>query len=217
MQFGIKLVDLDGERVGSWPRQDMTFNNPSEIYKYFLTDKTSPTWNVWDKVYKRNLFEDITWLKISALEDYCVSAQIFAKANKLITINKFLYNYVQRPDSTGNLQKITKAKLDDILMVQDLVINLTGQKFPELLSEALAREMGAIASFSRDFWPEVSQTIRRNYINMRSTLKARGIEFKIKNAANRKDLLHAHFIANHPRSYKFYLTTRLKIHALTGI
>ena len=217
VQFGIKLVDLDGKFIDEWARHDMTFNNSQEIYKYFLTDKTSPTWNVWDKVYKRSLFEDITWLKISALEDYCVSAQIFAKANKLITINKFLYNYVQRSDSTGNLQKVTKAKLDDMLMAQDLVMNLTGQKFPELLPEALVREMGAFASFSSAFWPEVSQTIRSSYFNMRGTLKACGIEFKIKNAANRKDLIHVHFLAHYPRFYKFYLTTRLKIHALTGI
>ncbi|MBR1418183.1 MAG: glycosyltransferase family 2 protein, partial [Synergistaceae bacterium] len=218
VQFGIKLVDLDGKLTDEWPRQDMTFNNSQEIYKYFLIDKTSPTWNVWDKVYKRSLFdEDITWLKISALEDYCMSAQIFAKANKLITINKFLYNYVQRPDSTGNLQKISKAKLDDIIMAHDLVMDLTGQKFPELLPEALAREMDAVGSFAIDFKPEVSQAIRRSYFNMRSTLKNCGIEFKIKNAANRKELIHVHFLAHYPRFYKFYLTTRLAIKKLTGI
>ena len=146
-----------------------------------------------------------------------MSAQIFAKANKLITINKFLYNYVQRPDSTGNQQKLSKSKLDDIIAASDFVINLTGQKFPALQPEALVRELEALSQFTIAFWPEVSQAIRRSYINMRSTLKNCGIEFKIKNTANRKDLLHAHCLTNYPKLYKFYLTTRLKIHALTGI
>ena len=30
VQFGIKLVNLEGELVGEWTRQDMTFNNSKD-------------------------------------------------------------------------------------------------------------------------------------------------------------------------------------------
>ena len=213
-QFGIKLVNLDGELIKTWGRDDLIFNNSSDIYKYFLTDKT-PTWDMWDKVYKRNLFENLEWPKISALEDYCMSAQIFAKADKLITINKNFYNWLQRPDSTGQSNKL--SKLDDVLAASELVINLTLEKFPEMLPDALAREMGGLSNFLLDFWPQVSQVIRKNYINMLNEFKARGIKIKASTAENQKLLLHAHYLTTHPVLYKAYLTTRLAINKLTGI
>ena len=218
VQFGIYDVDLDGQIVGKRRRENITLNSPKEAYRYFLTNKVEP-WPVVDKVYKRSLFENIEWPKISMMEDYCISAQLFAKAQKFMSINEYLYYYVKNPASLcRNDDNNLKARnRTDIFAACDFVMNLTGQKFPQLLPEAFFREMNFTASFSRDFWPEVSEAIRRSYINMRSTLKACGIEFKILNSANRKELIHAHFMAYYPRFYKFYLKTRLKIHALTGI
>lgn len=58
VQFGIKLVNLYGKILSLWQHDAKIFNQTEEIYKYFMTNPV-PTWNVWDKVYKRNLFENL--------------------------------------------------------------------------------------------------------------------------------------------------------------
>ncbi|MBR0097108.1 MAG: glycosyltransferase family 2 protein [Synergistaceae bacterium] len=216
VQFGIYDVDLDGKIIKEWQRDDLTLNNASEIYKYFLTSEVA-SWPLVDKVYKRSLFENLEWPKISMTEDYCISAQLFARAQKFMTINKFLYYYVQNPASLCHDKPKTNPKIrDDIFTSSNFVVNLTGQKFPELLPYAIERKMGAfaafLADFSEDIWPQIQQSILKDYQFMRSELKLNFIKF-----INRKLFLHGYFLAYHPGLYKFYLTTRLKIKALTGI
>ena len=162
MQFGIKLVDLDGKNLGSWGREDLTFNSPQEAYQYFLLDPV-PAWNVWDKVYRREMFNNLTWPKVSALEDYCMSAQLFAKAQKFMTINKLFYNYVQRQDSTLRLKSIAQAKHDEMITSLDLVIDLTQNKFPDLLPEALWRKILCLERIFMDY-----AAARENEVNDRS-------------------------------------------------
>ena len=217
VQFGIYTVDLDGNIIKEWHRDNMTFNNSRDVYLYFLTNK-SPTWNVWDKVYKRSLFDNIEWPHISMMEDYCISAQLFARTQKLMTIDEYFYYYVQNPASLCHDSPNTNPKIrKDIAIACDLVVKLTEKNFPEMLPDALAREMGGLSSFLLDFWPQVYQVIRKDYINMRNEFKARGIKIKASTAENQKLLLHAHYLATHPKLYKLYLTTRLAVKKYTGI
>ena len=204
VQFGIKRVNLNVKILGLWRRKDMTINNSQEIYKYFLTDKI-PTWNVWDKVYKREIFNNLIWPKVSALEDYCMSAQIFAKAQKIMTINKLFYNYVQHPGSTMRLNSVEQSKCDEGNTSLAIVMNLTQNKFPDLLPEAIARKILFTANADAD-----------DYKLMKAELKRQGRS----NILLELSLKHRIYLwlSIHCRSlYKIYLRTRLKIHALTGI
>ena len=231
-QFGIKLVDRDGNLIEKWERQDLIFNNTSEAYKYLFTDRY-PAWNVWDKVYKRELFKNLEWPKISALEDYCMSAQLFAKAQKFITINKNFYNWLQRDDSTMH-KPVTEGKLEDSLIGSALVVDLTQQKFPALMPEVLIRRADCIYGFciyilnvpsaKQEKLNSLAKTFMSDYKLMRSELKAQQRELYIKDINEiqklrfpRKRQIIIWLIANCPNLYKNYLKLRLKIHDVTGI
>ena len=204
VQFGIKRVNFNGKILGLWSRKDLTFNSPQEAYRYFLTDLV-PTWNVWDKVYKREIFNNLIWPKVSALEDYCMSAQIFAKAQKIMTINKLFYNYVQHPGSTLRLNSFEQSKCDEGNTSLALVINLTQNKFPDLLPEAIARKILFTANTDADDYKLMKAEFKRQ--GRRNIL----LELSLKHKIYLWLLMHC------PRLYKIYLRTRLKIHALTGI
>jgi len=221
VQFAIYSVDIDGKILKEWRRENLIFNDAREAYKYFLTD-INPAWNVWDKVYKRELFKNIEWLKISALEDYCVSAQLFAKAQKFMTINKFLYNYVQHSGSTMHRPSSGPQQSDEALKsAVSLVVNLTQKNFPDLMPEALWHKINLYhiiyMSGKQIITKQDVQNMLRDYNHMRSDLKAQGRELYIDKRMRRKQEIKVWMLAHCPRFYKFYLTTRLKLHALTGI
>ena len=222
VQFGMRLVDFDGKVMHEWPRDNMKLGNTRDIFYYYLTNKAE-AWSMVDKVYKRWVFDGIEWPKISMAEDFCTSSQLFSKVKNFASISDFLYYYVKNPASISNDKPNEKTKnTSDKFIAGDFVFNLTREKFPELLPEALARKIGLLAgplsNFSdKNIWKQAARNVRDDYIIMRNELKARGIEFNINKAANRKDLIHAHYLATHPKLYKLYLTTRLAINKLTGI
>ena len=230
VQFGIKLVDLDGKNLGSWRREDLTFNSPNEAYQYFLLDPV-PAWNVWDKVYKREIFNNLIWPKVSALEDYCMSAQLFAKAQKFMTLNKLFYNYVQRQDSTLRLKSIEQSKHDEMITSLDLVINLTQNNFPDLLPEALWRKILYLERIFMDYAAaredEVSDRsgnlnnllndIRSHYLKFHAELKRQSSDMKSRPASAYKSIYLYKYRAktwvfvHWPKVAVLYSQLRLKI------
>ena len=143
VQFGIYNVGSNGEIISKWQRENMTLNSPRDIYLYFLTSEVA-AWPIVDKVYRRSLFENIEWLKISMMEDYSISAQLFARAQKFMVIDEYFYYYVKNPVSICRSENNINLKLksrNDELIASELVVRLTQQKIPELLPEALWRRI----------------------------------------------------------------------------
>lgn len=67
----------------------------------------------WNKLYKRELFENIKYPFGRVHEDEFVIHKLFLKCNKVACVSKMLYNYVQREDSIMN-QRNDKNRLDYI-------------------------------------------------------------------------------------------------------
>lgn len=67
------------------------------LYKYELTDYA------WDKLYKRELFSDITYPDNRICEDMATTYKLFYRANLVGTIENVLYNYYQRSNSITKL------------------------------------------------------------------------------------------------------------------
>lgn len=57
---------------------------------------------VWDKLYKRSLFDEIKFPAGKIFEDAAIVYRLFAKANKVLLLEKPYYHYVTRPGSTMN-------------------------------------------------------------------------------------------------------------------
>ena len=224
VQFGSNLVDLDGNVIKKWIREELTFNNPRDAYLYFLTYKTA-TYGVWDKVYKRAMFDNIYWLKISALEDFQILAQLFAKSEKFMTISNLFYYYVQHSNSTMHKASPNNSNQANSTAATDLVVNLTQEKFPELLPEAIWHRIvlyhinvcSAMDYSDKQIVKQNVQSLLTDYKRMSIELKKQGRKLYIAKKMRLKQNMKIWLLVYCPKLYKVYLTTRLKIHALTGI
>lgn len=77
---------------------DGTYTAEDYLNAYF-NNKTNP--EVWSKLIKRNLLEDIKFPKKVIFEDLLTVPYIIKKANKIIQINEYLYFYVKRSPDTS--------------------------------------------------------------------------------------------------------------------
>ena len=227
VQFGCYVISPDGKILMEvkWPSLILT--GSYEIFSYFAKMK-DPTWSMWSKVYKRAVFENIEWPKINMTEDYHLSAQLFAKAQKFASIPEIFYYYVQNDASICH-RPYDKSKRDDIITAYNFVIDLTQNKFPEFLPEAIARKLQAIAAIlvkyvlsnysdRQEVMRQFTEIYQYDYKLMQTELKRQGRSLYVKDLKiSRKQKIHMWLLMHCPRLYKIYLTTRLKIHALTGI
>ncbi|MCU9612322.1 glycosyltransferase [Caldibacillus lycopersici] len=74
------------------------------------------SWEVWGKLYKRELFSNIKFLEDKIYEDYYFSTRIFLSAKKAVFADYGLYNYYQRSSGImGESSKVMKKDLIEII------------------------------------------------------------------------------------------------------
>ncbi|MBQ3626084.1 MAG: glycosyltransferase family 2 protein, partial [Synergistaceae bacterium] len=165
VMFGCYVIEPDGNILQEFKWPEIVINKPENIFAYFAKTK-DPTWSMWSKVYKRGIFEDIEWPKINMSEDYFISAQLFAKAQKFASMDKIFYYYVQQPDSLCHQPYTNSVKRSDIIQAHNSVIKLTSNKFPEFLPEILWRRVESIYNILINYisqgyngWREVTEQL----------------------------------------------------------
>ena len=226
VMFGCYLVSPDGEILMEFKWPSRIFTGSYEIFANFAKTK-EPTWSMWSKVYKHRMFENIDWPKINMSEDYHLSAQLFAKAQKFAFIPEIFYYYVQQETSICH-QPYNKSKREDIITAYNFVINLTQNKFPEFLPEIISRKLEYIAAILRNYFlsdysdrrevmRQFTEIYKHDYKNMKAELKRQGRSIAPNLSISRNQQIHLWLLIHCQNFYKIYLTTRLKIHALTGI
>ena len=229
VQFGYYYIEPDGEILKTRCTPNIRLDNPREIFKYFITRETEDY--VWNRVYKRSVFEYFQWPKVSMFEDNCISVQIFIKIKKFAAIEEPYYYYVKRIGSLCN-QPITNQIKNDMLYSLDFLINLTEKNFPEFMPEAIMRKVNNIRGLILNYFflnigneeiiNQLTGLYKKEYGRMRSELKRQGRRlYIIKDISDQeipcKQKIYFWLVTHCPKLYRTYLTARLKIHALTGI
>jgi len=107
---GVNLINSDGKIIQRRSQKNQTYVGMKECNLFFLTKGNN---TLFDKIYKKSLFDNVIFPKFSFSEDYCVLAQIFLKANKIVNISNILYFYVQHNNSACH-QIFSEKKLDCI-------------------------------------------------------------------------------------------------------
>lgn len=97
----------DGRKVPSWPEGDMTVYSRKEAVDCAIEDKVIQNYS-WNKVYKMSLWEEIG-LHGLLVDDFCSTVETFMKSEKIVCINKPLYNYRQREGSLLHLKDAVKT------------------------------------------------------------------------------------------------------------
>ena len=96
VQFGLNLVTPDGKVLGQDSPSEMRFNNTRDNFLYALTLAGA----LWDKAYRRSMFENLEWAQMSYFEDSTITIQLFAHAKKFMTMQETFYYYVQNSNSS---------------------------------------------------------------------------------------------------------------------
>lgn len=120
------IVMCGVERVwGSGIHRRNTISNDRE---YIIENKKEflykASFVVWDKLYKRELFDGIRFPAKMKFEDYACTPRVLSRADRIIGLPDVLYYYFWRENSTTNIVKINM----DILKAQKILESSEMQK-----------------------------------------------------------------------------------------
>lgn len=106
--------------------------NKEEALKELLIDKyiTNHSWN---KLYKKELFQDIRYPQGKVMEDLAIMYKLFEKSNKIIYENVDLYYYLQRKSSTMN--SLSEKLIEDEEQMVETKNQYLSKAYPSLQKE----------------------------------------------------------------------------------
>ncbi len=140
---------------------------------HLLLDNTI-TNHAWNKLYKRELFDDVCYPEGRTFEDVATTYKLFEKADKIVFLNSSKYYYLQRDNSIIGLETIGSAA-DRCLMMYKRYMDLM-ERHPEEKEILLA---GFYMAFA-DLGYAVSRQ-RKDYLCMYKNDLGKLIDFAVKN------------------------------------
>lgn len=115
---------------------------------------------VWDKLWKRNLFEKIRFPEGRTYEDMAIVHRLFERANKILCLPEAKYHYLQRADSIVGDTSL-KNKINHYIAAKQRYSEMIGnwpQFRPLLEGQCVASAIGIWCS-----WLDNPHTVRRQY------------------------------------------------------
>lgn len=129
VQCGYRSINSYGTQSTIYRPSEISMVNTAECSLHYASKRSTNF--LWDKIYRRKLFDDITFPKLSYGEDYCILSQLFFYARNFATIETPLYNYVTNENSLTQAPFSLK-KLDNI-EAGKFVFQFYSRKNPNLL------------------------------------------------------------------------------------
>ena len=230
VQFGVNLVTPDGKLLGQDKPAQIKLNNSRDNFLYALTLAGA----LWNKVYRRSVFENVEWPKLTHFEDTPMTIQLLAHAKNFMTMSEPFYYWVQNPNSGCHRPDMSKFKIDAETS-SSFMVDFTRKNFPEFLPEILWRKLLIIervfmdyAAASEQEEPErsenlknLNQEIRKTYAEFKAALNEQGSSISDRPTINGRRVildkmrLKTLVFANFPVAAVLYSKLRLKIRELT--
>ena len=107
--YGYKKIDEKGDIISSVDFGNKDFSKEDAMKKILSLDISPMACN---KVYKKELFKNITYPKNKLHEDIGTTYKLFYESNKIVSTNKKYYNWMMREGSITS--KTTDKHIDDI-------------------------------------------------------------------------------------------------------
>ena len=137
---GVKWVDEDGDLLRLVSVNEHEMLNTHDSMQELLHDGKLKQ-HVWNKLYRRNVIENIPFEKGKYHEDVFWSYQVIGRAKKISVIADSFYNYVQRTDSI--MGESYSPKRLDALDAMQLRCEYIKTHFPDLFDNSLQNYMGS--------------------------------------------------------------------------
>lgn len=128
-ECGYKLVDEKYKIISSTIFCKNVIKSNYECVESYIK-KINTTNFLCNKLFKKNLFNNVEFVKLFASEDSCTLLQLFSNSNKKVTIQECLYNYVQTNESL--CRKEYNLRKNDIVIAGEYMHNFCIKKYPEL-------------------------------------------------------------------------------------
>lgn len=87
-------------------------------------------WAVWNKLYKRALFDYIRYPEGMVYEDYATTHKLVHIANTIVLVRECLYHYIYRIDSISNTNRSTDSR-DSFYSKSERYFDLLSYGYPE--------------------------------------------------------------------------------------
>lgn len=159
------IYETDNEQTKYYDKSNYIENSEQILERIFNNNDISTA--IWDKLYKRDLFNNIMFPVGKIHEDMAVLYKLIDKSNKVMHIDKAYYHYVQRDDSII-YAKFNKKKLSIIEFKED-ILKFVEKKYPKLIKDA---ERFFIQELNRCINLCYKNNLREEYINLREKLKS---------------------------------------------
>jgi glycosyltransferase involved in cell wall biosynthesis len=162
------------------PEQNSVYDNFTLIKNYISTPYITTC--VWNKLYSRELWENIRFPKIRAREDVSVLYKILGKSQGAVHIGSCQYIQYVRPGSTER-SKFSKAKLNSIIASR-AIMEFIEKEYPSLLKYSFLN----VANTYVNLMHEIISSFQ--YFEQRNTYQELYNEFliELENACRFKEL-----------------------------
>lgn len=78
---------------------------------------------VWNKLYKRKIFDNIRYPEGQLFEDEAIMFKILSKINKMISSSKKMYGYIQSNNSAMRKETVNQKQIEDNLRAYESAVN----------------------------------------------------------------------------------------------
>lgn len=102
-------------------------------FSFLLDDKISGSY-LWNKIYKKDLFENIRFEVGKKYEDLGIMYKLFNIADSFVFIDEYLYFYIQRPDSV--MHSTTVKDINDAFTYRYKQFLFIKKNYPHLVKKA---------------------------------------------------------------------------------
>ena len=186
----VDIVGCDFKKIKS-PKDDIKdYCTPAKLYKdalkVLLHPKNFIHFNVWNKLYKREVIAGYRFVPNMLYEDWVFNCQIFEHANSFVWINSPLYGYRISNDSIMR-SSYNEKKINDYVRGIEVVYNHFNNKKPEAwhtirrtrISRTVKMMMNsALRSKNRDLITKTKQILKE--LKTKDLITYRGLSFKNK-------------------------------------
>lgn len=133
--------------------KNITMMNSNEVLRNIYKENGIKNIVVWNKIYKKELFDNIRFPKGKIHEDEFITYKILDRCSKIVDTNEVMYYYRKRPGSITN-SNFNIKKLDSIDAIKERVDYFDNKNYRELKLMA----QNQLQFILRSFYLEVYKT-----------------------------------------------------------
>lgn len=111
IECGYNRIDIHGNVIRKVEMREEILYDKKCIDHYIK--QINSTNYLWNKIFNKNLFNNIKYPNLFAGEDACILTQLYTRSRKTSTINEILYNYRINPNSLCG-ESFSEKKFDSL-------------------------------------------------------------------------------------------------------